>query len=109
MDRRTLGNLGEDFAAEVLQAQGYTILERNYRCKSGEIDLIAAKDGVIHFVEVKTRRSTAFGHPAESVTWEKQAKLRRAAQAYIQSHYRREPRQSFQVVEILFNQIEDAF
>jgi len=84
--RRALGQLGEDLAAEHLQALGYVILERNYRCRSGEIDIIARDGGRLAFVEVRARRGTAFGTPEESVTPTKQARLATVARHYLQEN-----------------------
>ena len=67
MDNRVVGQIGENTAADVLRAKGYTILKRNYRCKHGEIDIIAEKYGDMSFVEVKTRQSLKFGRPCESI------------------------------------------
>ena len=75
--------LGEDLAARYLQSQGYIILERNYRCQEGEIDLVAMDGSCLAFVEVRTRRSTRFGTPEESITLKKKAKLLSAAQSYV--------------------------
>ena len=77
-----LGRRGEDCAAEYLARAGYTMVERNWRCGQGEIDLIVAKDGDIVFVEVKTRSGTGFGHPFEAITVAKLARLRRLAGAW---------------------------
>lgn len=105
-----LGKLGEDFAAGILEDRGFRILERNYRCPFGEIDIIAEKAGELIFVEVKTRATLRFGRPAEAVTQQKQRRIRRAAGFYMQ----RErcagcAGVSFQVIEILYNTIENAF
>ncbi|KAB8289255.1 endonuclease [Bifidobacterium ramosum] len=79
LDPKRLGSLGEDYAALWLQRQGCTILDRNWRTRYGEIDLIAlTHQRVILFVEVKTRRSTRFGVPQEAVTARKRMGLRRA-------------------------------
>ena len=77
-----VGRFGEDRAAVHLTEAGYTVLDRNWRCAQGEIDLIAAKDGVVVFVEVKTRSGTGFGHPFEAITVAKLARLRRLAGAW---------------------------
>ncbi|AMB58191.1 YraN family protein [Microterricola viridarii] len=69
-----LGRFGEQQAVRYLESTGYRVLERNWRCKHGEIDIVAAQDGRLVFVEVKTRTSDAFGHPFEAIT---AAKLRR--------------------------------
>ena len=69
-DRRgDFGRRGEDAACAYLLRHGYSIIERNYRCRRGEIDIIAAKDGGAVFVEVKTRRSLKFGTPGMAVTY----------------------------------------
>ena len=77
---------GEDVAAEFLQANGYTVRERNLRTVHGELDLVAEKDGLLVFVEVKTRSSHSFAYPEDSVTWRKQAHLLSAAEDYLQQH-----------------------
>lgn len=68
LSNQKLGKLGEDVASEYLRRQGYTILERNFRARYGEIDIIVLKDNVVVFVEVKTRGNDSFGTPEESVT-----------------------------------------
>jgi putative endonuclease len=80
---RTLGRTGEEAAVRYLQEQGYRILERNFRCRFGEIDLIARDAGVLVFIEVKTRRSHTFGPPAMAVTAAKQRHLIKAAQLFL--------------------------
>lgn len=109
MNRSELGRLGEDFAAGLLQAEGYRILERNFRCNLGEVDIIAEKDGEIAFVEVKTRRSVRFGYPSEAVTREKQRRIRRSAEYYMQNHVNGAKQVDFQVVEVFCSQITGAF
>ncbi len=84
--RRALGRAGESLATRELERRGYRILERNWRCPIGEIDLVADKDGALVFVEVRTRRSNRLGTPLESVTPAKQAKLIELAQTYCQEH-----------------------
>jgi putative endonuclease len=81
--RKLLGRKGEDRAARFLADQGYKILERNYRTRNGEIDLIALHNGEVVFVEVKTRTSDAFGAPELAVTPQKQRKMIKAALGYI--------------------------
>src|SRR5580698_3039074 len=81
-----LGRRGETLAAGHLSALGYRILERNWRCSRGEIDIVAFKDGEVVFVEVKTRTSVAYGHPLEAITVAKLARLRRLAGAWCQAH-----------------------
>jgi putative endonuclease len=74
-----VGRFGEQLAAEHLTAAGLTVVDRNWRCSDGEIDLVAREGAVLVFVEVKTRSSTAFGDPAEAVTTDKAARVRRLA------------------------------
>ncbi len=81
--RQARGRRGEALAAERLVQAGYRILERNPRHGGGEIDLVADAGGVVVFVEVRSRASTAFGGAAASVTREKQARLSRAAEGYL--------------------------
>ena len=82
--RSELARLGEDIAARYLVAQGWRIVGRNVRCgRTGEIDIVAERSGVLAFVEVKTRRTDAFGTPGEAVTWRKQARIRSLARAYL--------------------------
>lgn len=78
-----IGARGEALAASLLQRQGYTILERNWRCPCGELDLIAEREGEIVGVEVKTRTSAAMGEPEEAVTRSKQRKLTLTLQTYL--------------------------
>ena len=79
----SLGNEGERITAEYLKARGYHILERSFRCKGGEVDLIALDGATLVFIEVKLRRSLARGTPLEAVTAVKEARVRRAAQVYL--------------------------
>jgi putative endonuclease len=81
--RRQLGDQGEDLAAAALKKQGYKILGRNYATPLGEIDLIARQGKTLVIVEVKTRKSTRFGSPQESVSLSKQNRLRRLADYYL--------------------------
>ncbi len=82
--RKALGALGEDLADAYLQKNGYTIVYRNFRCRLGEIDIIAERRGILTFIEVKTRVSQKYGLPAEAVTFAKQRKLRRTAECFLQ-------------------------
>lgn len=84
--RTTLGRLGEDLAAQHLRAQGFSVIERNWRCSSGELDIIARRGRGFVFVEVKTRRSTRFGHPLEAITPDKALRLRALARAWMREH-----------------------
>lgn len=81
--KKLLGKSGEDRAATLLKKKGYRILERNFRTKTGEIDLIALHDGTVVFVEVKTRSGDAFGAPELAVNAGKQRRMIKTAMAYI--------------------------
>lgn len=84
--RLALGKKGEDLAAWYLQGQGYTIILRNYRQRSGEIDIIAREGKTLVFVEVKTRQTGTSYFPAEAVTKRKQTQIGRVAQEYLLHH-----------------------
>ncbi len=81
-----LGVYGEGVAAAHLVGLGMVILERNWRCPAGELDIVARDGDVLVFCEVKTRTSVAFGSPLEAVTASKAARLRRLAAAWMQAH-----------------------
>jgi putative endonuclease len=83
MDRVRLGRIGEDAAAAHLEARGYRIVERNFRCALGEIDLIATQGRVTVFIEVKSRSTADFGRPLEAITRLKQRRLARLAIYYL--------------------------
>lgn len=110
------GARGEDLAAQYLRRKGYRIRERNFRCRQGEIDMIAEKAGILVFVEVKLRKSTAKGQPREAVDWRKQQRILGAAQYYLYSKKINDVPMRFDVIEIYdearglrINQIENAF
>lgn len=84
--RVRLGKRGEDLAAGFLRSAGCDILTTNYRCPWGEIDLVARDGEELAFVEVRTRRSTAYGSPQESITRRKAGNLVAAAEHYLQNH-----------------------
>ena len=84
--RQGLGRTGERLAAERLTSAGYRILERNFRCRYGEIDLVAEDEHDLIFVEVKTRRGYAYGLPEEAVDAHKQRKIMEVAMYYIDLH-----------------------
>ncbi len=85
-DKDELGRLGEQLAAEYLQQAGMRILDRNWRCAEGELDIVAAERRVLVACEVKTRSGLGFGSPLEAVSRRKQARLRRLAISWIQAH-----------------------
>jgi putative endonuclease len=98
--RRNLGAFGERLAAAHLEAKGYRIRARNFRCREGEIDIVAEDGGCLVFVEVRTRRGDALGGPAESVTVAKERRLLSAAKAYLQEHADLPPDQRIDVVAV---------
>jgi len=98
--RRDLGAFGERVAAAHLEAKGYRIRARNFRCREGEIDIVAEEGDCLVFVEVRTRRGDAFGSPAESVTVAKERRLLTVARAYLQQHNDVPPNQRIDVVAI---------
>lgn len=84
--RTTLGRQGEDIATEHLRGLGFQILDRNWRCRAGELDIVAKRGRGFVFVEVKTRRSSRFGHPLEAITPEKALRLRALAREWMRDH-----------------------
>lgn len=82
MDTKELGRRGEDAAAAYLERVGIEVLERNWRCKAGEIDIVGRDSGQLVLCEVKTRRTRRAGSPEEAVDDRKQRKLARLAEAY---------------------------
>ncbi|MBS1846729.1 MAG: YraN family protein, partial [Actinobacteria bacterium] len=110
--RRALGVSGESAAAAAYERAGYQVLDRNWRCREGEIDLVVARADRIVFCEVKTRTSTAFGSPASAVTPVKQRRIRRLALRWLAEHdeHRRDLR--FDVAAVIDGRVEfitDAF
>lgn len=87
LERQLIGKIGEEAAGQYLRQQGYSIIENNYRCPLGEIDIIARDKRVTVMVEVRTRTSLAYGSPEESITADKARRLKRLALNYLQTHY----------------------
>jgi putative endonuclease len=81
--RSALGRYGEAFAAEYLTGAGLTVLDRNWRCRDGEVDIVAVEADVLVICEVKTRRGVEFGTPLDAVTPAKAARLRRLASRWL--------------------------
>ena len=96
---RLLGQWGEEQVAEKLRRDGWTVVARNFRCRFGELDLVAENEAFLAFVEVKLRKDDRFGSACEAVTASKQRKLRAAAQYYLMNRPTRlQPR--FDVAEV---------
>ena len=81
--RQSLGKRGEDLACAELEKRGYVIIDRRFRTRCGELDIVARDAGVLVFVEVKARSGRNFGTPFESVTWQKRQRLSRMAASYL--------------------------
>jgi putative endonuclease len=120
MDRKGLGNWGEEKAANYLRRKGYTILERNFSCRFGEIDIIAKRRGYVVFAEVKLRKNANFAEAREFVTASKQQRIISTARLWLSRHGMEELQPRFDVIEIYapygeesrhveINHIEDAF
>jgi putative endonuclease len=99
-DRLSLGKMGEDLAVARLKAMKYQILERNYRCPLGEMDIVAREKGTWVFVEVKTRATKDFGGPAAAVNERKQRQLSRVALMYLNQKRVRDVPARFDVVAV---------
>lgn len=118
MERNERGKWGEQKAANYLRLHGYKIIEMNFRCRQGEIDVIAQKRGYIVFVEVKLRKNSDYGEAKEFVTRSKQEKIITAAEIWLSQH-ESELQPRFDVIEIYapngekgrikLNHIENAF
>ena len=98
--RRTLGARGEDAVAAWYAQRGYLVLDRNWRVREGELDLVLRTDAVVVFCEVKTRRGDAFGSPFEAVTRTKQQRIRTLAMLWLQEHRVRTPQLRFDVAAV---------
>lgn len=115
--RQRLGKIGEQAVAKFLKRYGYKILAQNYRCKLGEIDIIAKDGQVLVFIEVKTRSGTSYGSPAAAVNIRKQRQISKAAQCYLAEHSLFDSPARFDVVSVLcdhnnnhhFDHINNAF
>jgi putative endonuclease len=96
-----LGSHGERIAAAYLSGAGLRVLDRNWRCREGELDIVAREHDALVFCEVKTRRGVVFGHPVEAVTPAKQRRLRLLAQRWLAAHDEHAPELRFDVVGVL--------
>jgi len=98
--RHELGRRAEALAYDRLAAAGLEVVARNWRCRHGEIDLVARAPGLVVFCEVKARRSSAYGTPAAAVTWRKQARLRALAAAWLAATDHPPGRARFDVITV---------
>lgn len=114
--RRSFGQRGEQLAAEHLQHRGYTIVGTNWRCKHGEIDIIARQDSTLVFVEVRSRHAESTEASFESITPRKSAKLLSTANAYLTEHHLENANWRVDVIAVaiprsgqpIIEQVEDA-
>ncbi len=104
MKRRDTGILGEKLARDFLKKRGYRILETNYRCSHGEVDIVAKHRDFLVFVEVRTKTSLEFGSPEESITPAKKERMRATAFHYQQTHDNLPPLWRIDVVAVELNQ-----
>lgn len=100
--KKQVGDKGEDIASDFLINKGYEVIQRNYRCRFGEIDIIAEYNGIIIFVEVKTRHTASFGTPQESITSSKIRKISKTAILYAQEKNLIEQSYRFDVIAITY-------
>ncbi len=98
--RQKFGKFGEDLAARYLKKQGYQILCKNFRCRFGEIDIIAKDSDTVVFIEVKSRRTSTFGHPKFAITHEKQERISKTALYYLKKNDQSNCRARFDVVTV---------
>ena len=99
--RKELGAIAEEAATNLLRSQGYRIRERNYRCPSGEIDIVAEHKGDLVFIEVKARTATERGQPSEAVGYDKQRRITSAAGSYLAYRVGKQVLCRYDIVEVL--------
>ena len=116
MEKKELGKKGEELALRFLKKRGYRIIEKNYVCKMGEMDIIAREKDTLAFIEVKTRTTTEFGPPQLAVNASKQRQLSKVALNYLKEKQLEDVKARFDVVAILLTPgreeielIRDAF
>jgi putative endonuclease len=114
--RQAFGEVGERIAERWLRRKGWRIVQRRFRNGRRDIDLVAERDGLVAFVEVKARRGVEFGHPVEAVNWRKQRDLTRSAHIWIERHGRPDDAFRFDVIGVLVDgravrvrHVENAF
>lgn len=101
--RYEIGKKGEDYATKYLEEKGYQIIQRNFMCKQGEIDIIAKEKEEYVFIEVKTRQNLHYGMPSEAVTTKKQKHIWNATKYYIYSHKLENQYIRFDIIEVYKN------
>ncbi len=109
------GQQGEKLAKEYLVSEGYNILSMNYKIKIGEIDIIASKNGILAFIEVKTRTNLNYGYPYEAVNRKKQEKIKYVSMAYLKERNIKNTQLRYDIIEVYLkpsikiNHIDNAF
>lgn len=103
-NNKLLGALGEDISCKYLSNSGYKVIERNFRCRAGEIDIIAIQDDTVVFIEVKTRSGGNYGSPSEAVSKSKQMKIIKTALFYMQKKKLLDNMCRFDVMEIIIDE-----
>ncbi|NDI33407.1 YraN family protein [Chengkuizengella sediminis] len=107
--RIKIGQIGEQFSVQFLESNNYHVKEINWRCKIGEIDIIAYEKDILVFLEVRTRRDTGkFGTPQESINYTKQHKVRSASQVYLMTNNKLNGKIRFDAICILLNKKGDT-
>ena len=99
-ERHKIGKEGEDYAVQYLQEKGYQIIQRNFECRQGEIDIIAKDKKEYVFIEVKTRQNLHYGMPSEAVTKKKQKHIWKATKYYLYSYKLEDKYVRFDVIEV---------
>jgi putative endonuclease len=102
--RASFGRVGEQLATQHLKEQGFTVLDQNYRCSLGEIDIVAARGPLLVFCEVKSRHSSRWGEPSEAVGWRKQQRLHRLAAAWLADRRPKFGELRFDVVSVVIRE-----
>lgn len=108
-DRAHLGRAGEDAAWRAYERNGYSLVARNWRCKAGELDIVAERGDMVVFCEVKTRSGSGFGAGFEAVTVSKQARLRRLAELFLYESRLRPQHVRFDVASVLLPRRGNGF
>lgn len=108
LNNKLTGKLGEEIAVKHLKDNGYIIIQKNYRTKYGEIDIIAKDENFLVFVEVKARRSQTFGYPREAVDIFKQSRIKNIANLYLATKKNLNSKVRFDVVEIVLDNYDNV-
>lgn len=110
MNTRKIGGINEEKSVIYLKQNSFQVIRQNYRCKAGEIDIIAVKENILRFIEVKYRKNDLYGTPLEAITTQKQKKIMRAASWFLMENPQFQNMQcSFDVMAVTDNQIEYIF